>query len=169
MSTVGIFNSIHHRQVERQKERNREYDKAHKSTTTNQQYNIINTPDIGSIRAAENFIYMIDKYTKFKIITEYNSTEDYFNSDVDEDNNLNIITIYDTSENCEVVKLIKFKENNSIKVKYIADIIQNNKNIYSCNIVIEGYSQLIEWINEVIQALEERSQFSMAHEFKKCC
>ena len=99
MSIVGIFNSIHHRQVERQKERNREYDKAHKSTTITKHYDIVNTPDIGSIRAAENFIYNVEKYTKLHIKTEYDSIADYFKLPVDLNNyKANIMTIVNNGD-----------------------------------------------------------------------
>ena len=168
MSTVGIFNSIHHRQIERQKECNREYDKTHKSTTTNQQYNIINTPDISSIRAAENFIYNVDKYTKLNIKTEYDSIADYFKLPVDLNNDkANIMAIVNNGDAYEI-KLEKFNEDISIKVKFIIDVVVNNRSVYTCNTIINGYSHLIDILNDLIQALKEYSQFSTAHELEKC-
>lgn len=168
MSTVGIFNSIHHRQVERQKERNREYDKAHKSTTANQQYNIVNTPDIGSIRAAENFIYNVDKYTKLNIRTEYDSIDDYFKLPVDVNNDkANSMIIFNNGDAYEI-KLEKFNEDISIKVKFIVDVVVNNRSVYVCNTVINGYSHLVDIVNDLIYALKKYSQFSTAHELEKC-
>lgn len=168
MSTVGIFNSIHHRQVARQKERNREYDKAHKSTTITKYYDIVNTPDIGSIRAAENFIYNVDKYTKLNIKTEYDSINEYFKLPVDLNNDkANIMAIVNNGDAYEI-KLEKFNDDISIKVKFIIDVVVNNRSVYTCNTIINGYSHLIDILNDLIHALKEYSQFSTAHELEKC-
>ena len=178
MGTLGMFNSIHHRQIMRQRERNDEYLKRQKeynhendkSTIDNQQYNFVNTPtpDTGSIMAAKNFIYCVEHYTKLHIRTEYDSTEDYFKEPVDLNNNkANIITIFNNGDAYEI-KLEKFNEDISIKVKFIIDVVVNNRSVYTCNTIINGYSHLIDILNNLIHALKEYSQFSTAHELEKC-
>lgn len=108
----------------------------------------------------KDFICKVDDLNKFKVKTGYDSIEEFFNSDVEDDDDLDTIEIYAVDMDEPLIKLIKYDTNNSTIYKFIIDITTEDEEQFIVKTNIENQVQLNQKIKQTIEALKQYPQFS---------
>ena len=117
----------------------------------------------------KDFIYKVDDSSKFEVYTEYDSIDEFFNSDIEYDDDLDTIEIYVVHMDKPLIKLIKYDTDDSIGYRFIVDITTNNEEQFIVKANIENQAQLNQQIEQTVEALRQYPQFSKyADDLENC-
>ena len=104
-------------------------------------------------------ITKIDESSTFKVISEYTSIEEYFNTEFQNNIDLDTISIYTTDTKIPFFKLEKTEKDNQIAYKYIVSLTTYNGESFSTSFIIEKPEQLKQSISRTIDMLSAYDEF----------
>ena len=111
-------------------------------------------------KVVQDFIYKVDDSNKLEVYTGYNSIEEFFNSDVEDDNDLNTLVICSVDTKLPLIKLEKIEKENKLNYRFIVDITIDNGDNFSIKSTIETQEQLSQKLKQTVEALKQYPEFS---------
>ncbi len=105
--------------------------------------------------AIAKFIHKVNELDSLKVQTEYDSINEFFNSDFQDDIKLDTLVICTAYTKTPLIKLVKNKN----CYEFIVDITTEDKDNFSFKSFIETRDQLYQKINQTIEALKQYSKF----------
>lgn len=106
----------------------------------------------------KEFIYKIDASNKLEVQTQYDSIDEFFDSDVEDDIKMNTLIIYSIDTKIPLFKIEQIKVNEETNYKFIIDITNENDN-FSIKSIIQTQEQLNKLIEQTVDALNSYPQF----------
>lgn len=107
----------------------------------------------------KDFIYKIDVSNKLEVQTQYDSIDEFFDSDVEDDIKMNTLIIYSIDTKIPLFKIEKI-ENDKTEYKFIVDITNEQGDDFIVRTIIKSKDQLDKLIQQTIEALNAYPQFS---------
>lgn len=111
-------------------------------------------------KVVQDFIYKIDDSNKLEVYTGYNSIEEFFNSDVEDDDDLNMLVICSVDTKLPLIKLEKIEKENKLNYRFIVDITTGSGDNFSIKSTIETHEQLNQKLKQTIEALKQYPEFN---------
>lgn len=108
----------------------------------------------------KDFIYKIDESNKLDVQTQYDSIDEFFDSDVENDLKMNILVVCSVNSKISLFKIEKVKVNEETNYKFIIDITNENNDNFSIKSTIQSQEQLNKLIEQTIDALNSYPQFA---------
>ena len=106
----------------------------------------------------KDFVYKIDESNKLSAQTEYDSIEEYFESNFTNDIKLDTLIICTADTKISLIKLEKLQS--EIDYKFIVDITLNDEDNFTITATIKAREQLNKLIEQVINILNQDQELS---------
>ena len=108
----------------------------------------------------KDFIYKIDDSKKLKVINETNSIDDFFKSDISDNDAMNKLVIMAVDTKMPLITISKEKQDGDILYRFIIDITTEKGDKFAVSTVIAFRQQLRTLIQSTITSLRSYKQFS---------
>lgn len=117
----------------------------------------------------KNFIYKINESNKLKVQSYYDSIDEFFSLEIEDDIKMNTIIICAVDTKIPLFKVEKLKSDNQINYKFIIDIMTDKGEHFNVESFIQSQAQLTKFIQQIADTLNLYSQFSKyADDLESC-
>ncbi len=124
---------------------------------------------LGVEDAVKDFIYKISESNKLNVQSYYDSIDEFFSLEIDDDIKMNTIIICAVDTKIPLFKVEKLKSDNQINYKFIIDIMTDKGEHFNVESFIQSQTQLTKFIQQIADTLNLYEQFSKyADDLENC-
>lgn len=116
--------------------------------------------DVNNDKFIKDFVYKVDDSNKLNIKTDYDSIDEFFDSDFQNNIKLDTLVICSIDTKIPLIKLEKVEKENKLNYRFIVDITIDNGDNFSIKSTIETQEQLSQKLEQTIEALKQYPEFS---------
>lgn len=117
----------------------------------------------------KDFIYKINDSNKLTVLSQYESINEFFNSEIDNDTKINTLVICAVDTKEPLFKVEKLNFNNQINYKFIVEITTDKGDDFIVRSIIQSQDQLNKLIQQTVDALNLYEQFNKyAEDLENC-
>ena len=117
----------------------------------------------------KDFIYKIDDSNKLIVQSQYESIDEFFNSEIDNDAKMNTLAICTVDTKEPLFKVEKLNFNNQTNYKFIVEITTDKGDDFRVSAIIQSQDQLNKLIQQTVDALNLYEQFrKYAEDLENC-
>ena len=122
--------------------------------------NVSINEEILSKEVIQDFIYKIDNSNKLEVETKYDSIDEFFNANIENNDDFNILVICSVDTKIPLIKLEKSNNDGQMNYKFIVDITSENEDRFMIKSIIKDKDQLNALISQTVEALRLYPQFT---------
>ena len=120
-------------------------------------------------KVVKDFVYKVDDSKKLKVINEANSIDDFFKSDISDNDVMNKLVIMAIDTKMPLITIKKEKQDGDIIYRFIIDITTEKGDKFAVSTIIAFRQQLRTLIQSTITSLRSYKQFSKyADDLEEC-